>query len=139
MGTVHQNMSLTTDNPGPTRLFSSLLPSVMLLASTGHHWTGAKSLLSTLLSSVRMGEMDRDNTEMDREKIDRWKKSSDEIVILVTDDWKKDWLGTEISNLLTTSEQSSEIVNERNAEACFFYSVFDLFPSLPFTVRKQEI
>merc|ERR1712172_85051 len=136
MGTVHQNMSLTTDNPGATRLFSSLLPSVMLLASssvtgTGHHWTGAKSLLSTLLSSVRMGEMDRDNTEMDREKIDTWKKSSDEIDILETDDWKKDWLGTDISNLLTTSEQSSEI--EKNAEACFYYSVlicFLLFPSL---------
>ena len=130
-------MSLTTDNPGATRLFSSLLPSVMLLASssvtgTGHHWTGAKSLLFTLLSSVDMGEMDSDNTEMDREKIDSWKKSSDGIDILHSVG-HKDWLGTDISNLLTTSEQSSENENEKNAEAFFYYSVlicFLLFSSL---------
>merc|ERR1711994_1108783 len=122
-------------NPGATRLFSSLLPSVMLLASssvtgTGHLWTGAKSLLSSLLSSVRLGEMDSDNTEMDREKIDSWKKSSDGIDILHSVG-HKDWLGTDISNLLTTSEQSSE--NEKNAEAFFYYSVwicFLLFSSL---------
>merc|ERR1711997_173820 len=135
MGTVPQNMSLTTDNPGATRLFSSLLPSVMLLASssvtgTGHHWTGAKSLLSTLLSSVRLGEMDSDNTEMDREKIDSWKKSSDGIDILHSVG-HKDWLGTDISNLLTTSEQSSENENEKNAEAFFLLQRLDLFPSLP--------
>ena len=130
-------MSLTTDNPGATRLFSSLLPSVMLLASssvtgTGHHWTGAKCLLSSLLSSVRLGEMDSDNTEMDREKIDSWKKSSDGIDILHSVG-HKDWLGTDISNLLTTSEQSSENENEKNAAAFFCYSVlicFLLFPSL---------
>merc|ERR1711879_625245 len=143
MGTVPQNMSMTTDNPGATRLFSSLLPSVMLLASssvtgTGHHWTGAKCLLSTLLSSVRLGEMDSDNTEMDREKTDSWKKSSDGIDILHSVG-HKDWLGTDISNLLTTSEQSSENENEKNAAGFFLLQRLDLFPSLPFTVRIQEI
>merc|ERR1711874_140490 len=129
---VPQNMSLTTDNPGATRLFSSLLPSVMLLASSSVTGTGAKSLLSTLLSSVRLGEMDSDNTEMDREKIDSWKKSSDGIDILYNVG-HEDWLGTDISNLLTTSEQSSENENEKNAAAFFCYSVlicFLLFPSL---------
>merc|ERR1712141_985872 len=132
MGTVPQNMSLTTDNPGATRLFSSLLPSVMLLASSSVTGTGAKSLLSTLLSSVRLGEMDSDNTEMDREKIDSCKKSSDGIDILHSVG-HKDWLGTDIANLLTTSEQSSENENENNAAVFFYYSVlicFLLFPSL---------
>merc|ERR1712020_55779 len=133
MGTVPQNMSLTTDNPGVTRLVSYICiwPSVMLLASNSVTDTAAISLLSTLVDKT-MGEMDWDNTEMDRDNIDSWKKSSDEIDILQ----KKDLLGTDILNFLTTSEQSSENENMKNTEshpsllAASVLICFLLFPSL---------
>merc|ERR1712061_702063 len=134
MGTVPQNMSLSTDNPGVTRLLSSLLPSVMLLASssvtgTGHDWTGAESLRSTLLSSVRVRMEEKDNTDMDRTKTEILKKSSDDINISLG---HKDWRGTDISTT-TTSEQSSENEDEKNTEVFFCYNVLMcllLFPSL---------
>jgi hypothetical protein len=109
----------------------------MLLASssvtgTGNDWTGDKGFLSTLLSSVRvrMEEMDKDNTDMDRDKTESLKKSSDDINISVG---HKDWRGTDISNLLATSEQSSENEDEKNTEAFCSYNVLMcllLFPSL---------
>merc|ERR1712183_14345 len=136
---VPQNMSLSTDSKVATSLLSSLLPSVMLLASSsltdaGHDWTGDKSLLSTLLSSVRvrMEEMEKDNTDMDLTKTEILKKTSDDINIVYSDG-HKDWRGTDISNLLATSEQSSENENEKNTEAFFYYNVLMcllLFPSL---------
>merc|ERR1712066_165103 len=121
MGTVHQNMSQTTDNPGATALLSTLLPSVILLASS----TGAgKNKRGYPIIRVR------DNTEMNPEKFDSWKKSSEEILHSVG--YKLKLLTTSA----TTTAQSSENEDEKKAEAhpSFLASsiliCFLLFPSL---------
>merc|ERR1711874_1045 len=145
MGTVPQNMSQTTDNPGATSLLSTLLNSVVLLASSTvtrtEHDPGDslnKTIETFLLCDIPWllsGILDRGNTEMDRKKIASWKKSSEEIKILGSAGYK-DWLGTDISNILTSSHQSSENEDQNNAEAqpsFLAYSIlfcFLLFPSL---------
>merc|ERR1711953_198855 len=119
MGTVPQNMSQTTDNPGATSLLSTLLPSLVLLASSTvtrtEHDPGDslnKTIETFLLCDIPWllsGILDRGNTEMDSEK-------------------KK--------NILTSSHQSSENEDQNNAEAqpsSLAYSIlfcFLLFPSL---------
>merc|ERR1711874_30649 len=119
MGTVPQNMSQTTDNPGATSLLSTLLNSVVLLASSTvtrtEHDPGDslnKTIETFLLCDIPWllsGILDRGNTEMDSEK-------------------KK--------NILTSSHQTSENEDQKNAEAqpsSLAYSIlfwFLLFPSL---------
>jgi len=145
MGTVPQNMSQTTDDPGATSLFSTLLPTVVLLASstvTRTEHDPGDSLNKTIETFVLCdipwllcGILDRGNTEMDSEKIASWKKSSEEIEILGSVKYE-DWLGTDISNILTKSHQTSENEDQKNAEtqpSSLAYSIlfyFLLFPSL---------
>jgi len=127
MGTVHQNMSQTTDNPGATALLSTLLHSVILLASS----TGAGKN-KTIEKFVRGYTIirDRGNTEMNPEKFNSWKKSSEEIL---------DSVGYKLRLLTTsatTTAQSSENEDEKKAEthpSFLAYSTlicFLLFPSL---------
>merc|ERR1711936_1237647 len=143
MGTVPQNMSQTTDNPGAASLLSTLLSSVVLLASstvtrTEHDPGDALNKTFETFKNIPWllcGILDRGNTEMEREKIASWKKSSEQIEILGSAGYK-DLLGTDISNILTSSHQSSENEDRKNTEAqpsFLAYSIlfcFLLFPSL---------
>ena len=110
-------MSETTDKPGGVSLLSTLLPSVIFLASNTLIPTdndpgdvANKFLLSDHIF------VDRDNTEMDPETYSFDDLKSSELIKMLPSARFKDWLGRDISNILTTSEQSSENETEKIAD-----------------------
>merc|ERR1711953_793246 len=117
MGTVHQNMSETTDKPGGVSLLSTLLPSVIFLASNTLIPTDNDSgdVANKFLLSDHV-IVDRDNTEMDPETYSFDDLKSSELIKMLPSARFKDWLGRDISNILTTSEQSSENETEKIAD-----------------------
>ena len=109
-------MSQRTDNPGGVSLLSTLLPSVILLASTTLTLTdhdpgdGANKFLLSDLAIL----LDRDNTVMAL-CFDDVMKSSEKIENLHSARFNGG-LGRDDFNILTTSEQSSENEDEKIAE-----------------------